>query len=148
MYPLADLKLESREFTTPIAATAPFQLLSEEGVLAYRRALFAPEVLEECAVSPYLNTLIVRDAAKKSKFLHDFWNHPETLHILSGLMQAPLVPIFKIEEGFVSVQTKSSKDLEEMKKEVSIEPDHRLIELSEEERNADPLKSGSIIPWQ
>ncbi|KAG9592058.1 hypothetical protein KCU97_g6688, partial [Aureobasidium melanogenum] len=147
VYPLADLKLEPREFSTPIAATAPFQLLNEEGVLAYRRALFAPGVLDECAVSPYLNTLIVRDAAKKSKFLHDFWNHPETLRILSGLMQAPLVPIFKIEEGFVSVQTKSSKNVEEMKKEVSIEPDHRLIELSEEEKNADPLKSGSIIPW-
>ncbi|KAK6005945.1 hypothetical protein QM012_007587 [Aureobasidium pullulans] len=147
VYPLADLRLEPREFSTPIAATAPFQLLSEEGVLAYRRALFAPEVLEECAVSPYLNTLIVRDAAKKSKFLHDFWNHPQTLHILSELMQAPLVPIFRIEEGFVSVQTKTAKDIQEMKKEVSIEPDHRVIELSEEERNADPLKSGSIIPW-
>ncbi|KAH0030048.1 hypothetical protein KCU78_g3175, partial [Aureobasidium melanogenum] len=147
VYPLADLKLEPRDFSTPIAATAPFQLLSEEGVLAYRRALFAPDVLDECAVSPYLNTLIVRDAAKKSKFLHDFWNHPDTLRILSGLMQAPLVPIFKIEEGFVSVQTKSSQDIEEMKKEVSIEPDHRLVELSEEERNADPLKFGSIIPW-
>ncbi|KAH0163548.1 hypothetical protein KCU67_g5511, partial [Aureobasidium melanogenum] len=147
VYPLADLKLEPRDFSTPIAATAPFQLLSEEGVLAYRRALFAPDVLDECAVSPYLNTLIVRDAAKKSKFLHDFWNHPDTLRILSGLMQAPLVPIFKIEEGFVSVQTKSSQNIEEMKKEVSIEPDHRLVELSEEERNADPLKFGSIIPW-
>ncbi|KAG9661956.1 hypothetical protein KCU95_g407, partial [Aureobasidium melanogenum] len=147
VYPLADLKLEPREFSTPIAATAPFQLLTEEGVLAYRRALFAPEVLDECAVSPYPNTLIVRDAAKKSKFLHDFWNHPETLNILSGLMQAPLVPIFKIEEGFVSVQTNSAKDLEEMKKEISIEPDHRLIEMSEEEKNANPLESGSIIPW-
>ncbi|KAH0351790.1 hypothetical protein KCU83_g4017, partial [Aureobasidium melanogenum] len=147
VYPLADLKLEPREFSTPIAATAPFQLLSKEGVLAYRRALFAPDVLDECAVSPYLNTLIVRDAAKKSKFLHDFWNHPETLRILSGLMQAPLVPIFKIEEGFVSVQTKSSRNIEEMKKEVSIEPDHRLTELSEHDRNADPFKSGSIIPW-
>ncbi|KAG9948736.1 hypothetical protein KCU85_g4831, partial [Aureobasidium melanogenum] len=147
VYPLADLKLEPREFSTPIAATAPFQFLSEEGVLAYRRALFAPDVLDQCAVSPYLNTLIIRDAAKNSKFLHDFWNHPETLKILSGLMQAPLMPIFKIEEGFVSVQTKSSNDIEEMKKEVSIEPDHQLIELSEEERNADPLKTGSIIPW-
>lgn len=148
MYPLADLRLEPREFSTPIAATAPFQLLSEKGVSAYRRALFAPEVLDECAVSPYLNTLIVRDAAKKSKFLHDFWNHHETLKILSELMQAPLVPIFKIEEGFVSVQTKSSNDIEQMKKEVSIEPDHQVIQLSEEERDADPLKSGSIIPWQ
>jgi hypothetical protein len=122
--------------------------LSEEGVLAYRRALFAPEVLDECAVSPYLNTLIVRDAAKKSKFLHDFWNHPETLGILSDLMQVPLVPVFKIEEGFVSVQTTSSTDIEEMKKEVSIAPDHRPIEVTQEERAYDPLKAGSIIPWQ
>ncbi|CAD0107136.1 unnamed protein product, partial [Aureobasidium uvarum] len=147
VYSLADLKLEPRDFSTPIAATAPFSLLSEEGVLAYRRAFFAPEVLNECAVSPYLNTLVVRDAARKSKFLHDFWNHPETLGILSGLMQVPLVPIFKIEEGFVSVQTNASEDIEAMKKEVSVEPDHRVIELSEEERNTDPLKFGSIIPW-
>ena len=146
-FTLKELVLELRPSSTPIAATTPFPLLSEKGVLTYRKALFSENVIRACSVAPYDNTLILRNAAGHSKFLHDFWNHPETLKIMSQNMKAPLVPIFPLEEAFVSLQT-SSNDLEEMKKEVSVEPQHERIPISESDLNYDPLKVKSIIPWQ
>ncbi|CZT06815.1 uncharacterized protein RAG0_12457 [Rhynchosporium agropyri] len=114
LFSLADLQLEQRSTSTPIAATAAFLFLSHEGVLAYRGALFSDETLENCSVLLGANALILRNAGGHSKFLHDLWNHPETLKIMSKNMKVPLIPIMQMEEAFVSVQT-DSYDIEEMK---------------------------------
>ncbi|KAI9740161.1 MAG: hypothetical protein M1834_004739 [Cirrosporium novae-zelandiae] len=145
VFTLEDLKLKPLPSSSNIAATTPFPLLSEEGVLAYRRALFAKEVLDNCATNPYTNTIVLRNAAKYSKWLHDMWSHPETVRIVSEAMGTPLVPIFKLEEGFVSVQTKST-NFQDMMKEISIEPLVGKVELTEEEKNFNPL-AASTIPW-
>ncbi|KAL5330178.1 hypothetical protein ACEPPN_003703 [Leptodophora sp. 'Broadleaf-Isolate-01'] len=145
LFSLADLHLEQRPSSTPIAATAAFPFLSHEGVLAYRRALFSDEVLEHCSATWGSNALILRNAGGHSKFLHDLWNHPETLRIMSENMKAPLIPIFQLEEGFVSVQTESC-DVEEMKREISKVPQHVTIPLTEEQKSFDPLNS-NILPW-
>jgi hypothetical protein len=141
-----DLGLEPRPSSTPVAATAPFQLLSEKGVLAYRKALFSEKVLQAYSVAPYDNSLILRNAAAHSRFLHDFWSNPVTLKIMSENMQAPLVPIFTLEEAFVSLQT-SSNDLDDMKKEITIEPLHQKIPIAAC-NSYNPLEAKSIIPWQ
>ncbi|XMA18062.1 hypothetical protein WAI453_010853 [Rhynchosporium graminicola] len=104
----------ARSTSTPIAATAAFPFLSHEGVLAYRGALFSDETLENCSVLLGANALILSNAGGHSKFLHDLWNHPETLKIMSKNMKVPLIPIMQMEEAFVSVQT-DSYDIEEMK---------------------------------
>ncbi|CZT51608.1 uncharacterized protein RSE6_12772 [Rhynchosporium secalis] len=114
LFSLADLQLEQRSTSTPIAATAAFPFLSHEGVLAYRGALFSDETLENCSVLLGANALILRNAGGHSKFLHDLWNHPETLKIMSKNMKVPLISIMQMEEAFVSVQT-DSYDIEEMK---------------------------------
>ncbi|KAL2070349.1 hypothetical protein VTL71DRAFT_13375 [Oculimacula yallundae] len=145
LFSLADLQLEQRPSSTPIAATPAFSFLSHEGVLAYRRALFSDEVLKTCSVTTGSNALILRNAGGHSKFLHDLWNHPETLRIMSENMKAPLIPIFQLEEGFVSVQTESC-DIDEMKREISQVPQHVRIPLTKEQENFDPLNS-NILPW-
>jgi hypothetical protein len=147
LFTLEELRLEVRPSSTPIAATAPFPLLSEAGVLAYRKALFSKEVIESCSVAPYENSMIVRNAAGHSKFLHEFWNHSETLRIMSENMKAPLVPIFPLEEAFVSLQTYSD-NLEDMKKEVSVGPKHERVPIADGDLKYDPLMAKSIIPWQ
>lgn len=65
---------------------------------------------------------------------------------MSENMKAPLIPIFQLEEGFVSVQTESC-DVEEMKREISKVPQHVTIPLTEEQKSFDPLNS-NILPWQ
>tara|TARA_R110002060_G_scaffold26170_5_gene35694 strand:- start:975 stop:1172 length:198 start_codon:yes stop_codon:yes gene_type:complete len=65
---------------------------------------------------------------------------------MSENMKAPLVPIFQLEEGFVSVQTESC-DVEEMKRETSVVPQHVRIPLTKEQESFDPLSS-NILPWQ
>ncbi|RFU32487.1 hypothetical protein B7463_g3852, partial [Scytalidium lignicola] len=146
LFSLEDLTLELRPSSTPIAATEPFPFLSEKGVLAYRKALFSKNVLLECAVAPYANSLILRNAAGHSAFLHDLWNHPETLRIVSENMKAPLVPIFPLEEAFVSLQT-SSSDVKDMVKEVRVEPQYEKDPIADGDFQYDPLKAKSIIPW-
>lgn len=147
VYTVEDLHLERRAHSTPIAATAPFPLLSEAGVRAYRTALFDQDVVENCAIRAFPHTMVLRNAASRSKFLHDFWNHPQVLQILSENIQAPLTPVMQLEEAFVSTQT-DSDTLEEMKKEPRIEPYHEKVELTESQRNYDPLAADSLIPWQ
>lgn len=66
---------------------------------------------------------------------------------MSENMKAPLVPIFNLEEAFVSFQT-SSNDIDQMKKEVTIEPPHEKILIGEGDANYNPLEAKSIIPWQ
>lgn len=146
LFSLANLHLDQRPSSAPVAATAAFPFLSHEGVLAYRRALFSDEVLEHCSATWGSNALILRNAGGHPKFLHDLWNHPETLRIMSENMQAPLIPIFQLEEGFVSVQTESC-DVEEMKREISEAPQHVQIPLTKEQESFDPLNS-NILPWQ
>ncbi len=146
-FTLSDLKLEATPTSTEVAATLPFPILSPEGVRAYRRSLFSPNVLAACAGIPFPGTLTLRNAAAFSKFIDDFWNHPETLRVLSEAAGAPLSIMMQTEIGHTNIQTKGNTT-DEMIAELRVEPDATKVPLTEAERDYDPLKASSVIPWQ
>jgi hypothetical protein len=88
----------------------------------------------------------LRNAADYSCFINDFWTHPETLRIVSDAAGLPLSIIMRTEIGHTNIQGQGST-ISEMLAELSVEPDLTKVELTEEEKAYDPLKS-SIIPWQ
>ena len=133
--------------STPIAATVPFPILSPEGVRAYRRSLFCPKVLQNCAGSPAPGALTLRNAAAYSSFVRDFWSHPETMRVLSKAAGVPLSIVMQMEIGHTNIQT-SGSTIEEMISELKADPDNMKVPLSEDERAYDPLKASAIIPWQ
>lgn len=144
---MEELKLPATPTSSPIAASLPFRLLSHEGVLAYRKSLFAPRVVDECAVSPIPGTLVMRGAGKISKFVYDFWTHKETMKIISDVVNVPLGIMMPIEIAHTNIQAKGS-NLEEMKAALRPEPFTETVEVTEEEKNYNPLDENSVIPWQ
>jgi len=144
---MEQLKLRRTPTSSPIAGCLPFRLLSREGVLAYRKALFNPRVIDQCAVSPNPGTLVLRGAGKVSKFVHDFWTHEETMKIIADIVELPLSIIMQGVIAHTNIQAKGL-DLEEMKASLRPEPSLAKVELTEEEKNYEPLDENSIIPWQ
>lgn len=145
---MKDLLLEPSATAPSIAGTVPFSLLSTEGVRAYRRALFQKEVTDNCASSPFPGTLVLRDAAKRSKFINDFWTHPKTMAIVSEAVGVPLEVIMPTEIGHTNIQVEGNT-VTEMTSNLRVEPVVEKLELSAEDRGYDPLKDkNSIIPWQ
>ncbi|CAG7964831.1 unnamed protein product [Penicillium salamii] len=146
-FTMKDLLLEPSATASSSAGTVPFSLLSAEGVRAYRRALFQKEVIESCASSPFPGTLVLRDAAKRSKFINDFWTHPKTMAIVSEAVGVPLEVIMPTEIGHTNIQVEGNT-VTEMTSNLRVEPAVEKLELSSEDRGYDPLKDkSSIIPW-
>lgn len=145
---MQELLLRQSPAASPIAATVPFPLLSVEGVKAYRRALFEEDVINKCASSPFPGTLILRDAVKQSKFINDFWTHPETMKIVSEAVGVPLEVVMPTEIGHTNIQVEGTT-IAHMASNLKVEPVVEKAKLSDEERSYDPLKDDSaIIPWQ
>ncbi|KAJ5692262.1 hypothetical protein N7462_001685 [Penicillium macrosclerotiorum] len=146
-FTMRELLLPQSETASPIAGTVPFPLLSAQGVRAYRRAMFHPEVLNHCASSPFPGTLVLRNAVQHSKFIRDFWTHPETLSAVSRAAGLPLEVIMPTEIGHTNIQV-DGLTISEMKSNLQFEPSNQKIELSLEDRMYDPLKDDTaIIPW-
>ncbi|KAL3418752.1 hypothetical protein PVAG01_10468 [Phlyctema vagabunda] len=145
-FTLQDLKIKPSATSSEIAGTAPFPILSHEGVRAYRRALFRRDVIEKCASVPHPGTLILRNAAEYSRFIEDFWTHPATMRLVSDAAGLPLSIVMRTEIAHTNIQTEGST-IEEMIQELSVEPPTEKIPLTEEEKAYDPLNSNSIIPW-
>ncbi|CAG8014733.1 unnamed protein product [Penicillium salamii] len=146
-FTMKDLLLEPSTTASSIAGTVPFSLLSAEGVRAYRRALFQKEVIDNSASSPFPGTLVLRDAAKRSKFINDFWTHPKTMAIVSEAVGVPLEVIMPTEIGHTNIQVEGNT-VTEMTSNLKVEPVVEKLELSAEDRGYDPLKDkNSIIPW-
>ncbi|KAJ5851752.1 uncharacterized protein N7529_011137 [Penicillium soppii] len=146
-FTMEELLLDSSTTTSPIAGTVPFPLLSAEGVRAYRRALFQKEVIENCASSPFPGTLVLRDAVKKSKFINDFWTHPDTMRFVSEAIGVPLEVVMPTEIGHTNIQVQGTT-IAEMASNLRVEPTAETLELSPEDRAYDPLTDkSSIIPW-
>ncbi|OQE12102.1 hypothetical protein PENVUL_c001G03686 [Penicillium vulpinum] len=144
---MQDLLLKQSPTASPIAATVPFPLLSAEGVKAYRRALFQKEVIDKCSSSPFPGTLVLRNAVKQSKFVNDFWTHPETMRIVSEAVGVPLEVVMPTEIGHTNIQV-GGATIAEMASKLKVEPMVERLELSPEDRTYNPLKDASaIIPW-
>ncbi|CAG7919260.1 unnamed protein product [Penicillium olsonii] len=145
---MKDLLLEPSTAASPVAGTVPFSLLSAEGVRAYRRALFRKEVIDNCASSPFPGTLILRDAAKRSDFIKDFWTHPKTMAIVSEAVGVPLEVVMPTEIGHTNIQVQGTT-ISDMASNLKTEPSVEKLALSSEDQAYDPLKdTSSIIPWQ
>jgi hypothetical protein len=145
---MQDLLLKQSATASPIAGTTPFPLLSPKGVRAYRKALFQQNVIDKCASSPFPGTLVLRDAAKHSQFIKDFWTHPETMRIVSEASGVPLEVVMPTEIGHTNIQVQGTT-ISEMTSNLRIEPSVEKLDLSPEDRAYDPLKDkSSIIPWQ
>lgn len=145
---MQDLLLEKSVSASLIAGTTPFPLLSHEGVRAYRRALFQQKVIDRCASSPFPGTLVLRGAEKHSRFVRDFWTHPETMRIVSEAIGVPLEIVMPTEIGHTNIQVEGAT-IPEMTARLKVEPSAERVELSAEERAYDPLTDASaIIPWQ
>lgn len=145
---MQELLLSKSSTASPIAGTVPFPLLSAEGVKAYRRALFQKDVIEKCASSPFPGTLVLRDAVKQSKFVNEFWTHPETMRTVSEAVGVPLEVVMPTEIGHTNIQVEGTT-IAEMASNLKPEPAVEKLELSLGDRAYDPLKDASaIIPWQ
>jgi hypothetical protein len=88
-----------------VAHTEPFQLLSHEGVLAHRREIFNQETLDNCMHHTRPGSVQIRGHAPRyAPFIHEFWNSPEVLEIVSKNAGIDLVPVMDYETGHVNVQ--------------------------------------------
>ncbi|KAJ5451291.1 hypothetical protein N7491_000473 [Penicillium cf. griseofulvum] len=146
-FTMQDLLLDQSPSASPIAGTVPFPLLSAEGVRAYRRALFQKDVIAKCASSPFPGTLVLRDAAKQSNFVNDFWTHREAMKIVSEAVGVSLEVVMPTEIGHTNIQVEGTT-IAQMASNLKVDPAVEKLELSPEDRTYDPLKDASaIIPW-
>lgn len=88
-----------------VAHTEPFQLLSHEGVLAHRREIFSQGTLDNCMHHTRPGSVQIRGYAPRyAPFIHEFWNSPEVLDIVSKNAGIELVPVMPYETGHVNFQ--------------------------------------------
>ncbi|KAG9966685.1 hypothetical protein KCU61_g67, partial [Aureobasidium melanogenum] len=144
VFSLADLGIEEHEYTTPIAGCTPFKLLSMEGVMAYRRALLRKKVFDECAGYPFPGTVTLRNVAKVSKFVSDFWTHPRTVSIISDALGIKVEAIMPTEIGHTNIQVSGPGDV---LGQLRVQPSQEALPLTDEEEAYDPLSGSSVIPW-
>lgn len=101
---MEDLALEPTELS-PIATTDPFPLLSHEAVLAHRAELFSTPVLSNCLHATRPGSVQIRGMAPRyAPFIHQFWNSPEVLKIISDIAGVELVPVMDYETSHTNVQ--------------------------------------------
>ncbi|THY83323.1 hypothetical protein D6C95_08493 [Aureobasidium pullulans] len=143
-FTLAEWGIQEHEYTTPIAGCTPFRLLSLEGVMAYRRAILRKDVFDQCAGHPFPGTVTLRNLAKVSKFVNDFWTHPDTLSIISDALGIKVVAVMPTEIGHTNIQVSGSGDV---LSQLKIQPSQEARPLTKEEELYDPLSGSSVIPW-
>jgi hypothetical protein len=120
-YTLEQLGLSSEGSTSPVAITAPFPLLSEEGIKATRADLFRREILEKHrwkeAKDP--NVYKLRGYAQAAPFVYDMWSSDAMLKSCSQAAGCELEVVFDYEIGHINVQlppgkAKSDADIENL----------------------------------
>lgn len=120
-YTLEELGLSSEGSTSPVAITAPFPLLSEEGIKATRADLFRQEILEKYrwkeAKDP--NVYKLRGYAQAAPFVYDMWSSDAMLKACSQAAGCDLEVVFDYEIGHINVQlppgkAKSDADIENL----------------------------------
>ena len=101
---MKDLALEPTELS-PVATTDPFPLLSHEAVLAHRAELFSKGTLDHCLHATRPGSVQLRGMAPRyAPFIHQFWNSPEVLKIVSDIAGVELVPVMDYETSHCNVQ--------------------------------------------
>jgi len=146
-FTLADLGLDPTANGTPIAGTLPFPLLSREGVLAYRRSILNKTVIKSCARRLGAGTLLLRNPSQYSKFVRDFWSHEETNRIVCQALGVSVEVIMDLEMGHTNIQVSADDAGDDVLGNLTVEPSTEARELTEAEKNYDPLGADSVIPW-
>lgn len=101
---MKDLALEPTDLS-PIATTEPFPLLSQDAVLKHRKELFSSEVMDNCLFHTRPGSVQLRGMVPRyAKYLHEFWNSPEVLKIISEIAGVDLVPVMDYETCHTNVQ--------------------------------------------
>lgn len=137
-YTLDKLGLSSTGSISPVAITAPFPLLSDEGIRKARADLFRTELLAkhkyvECK-DPGVYKL--RGYGKDAPFVYDMWTSKEMLAACSTAAGCELDVVFDYEIGHINVQLplgvdEGGDDLERLLPPV--DPPHQTADVSDEE---------------
>ncbi|RKU47829.1 hypothetical protein DL546_007925 [Coniochaeta pulveracea] len=94
-------------FTSPISehAAAQIPLATREAVIEMRRELFSREVLDNCLHSTRPGAVQLRGHSPRfTKFIYDFWHHPQVLEAVSRAAGVDLVPAYDYEIASTNVQ--------------------------------------------
>ncbi|OJJ65174.1 hypothetical protein ASPSYDRAFT_194161 [Aspergillus sydowii CBS 593.65] len=101
---MSDLALSPTALSS-VATTEPFPLLSHDSVLAHRREIFSPDVLDNCMHHTRPGSVQIRGMAPRyAPFIHQFWHSPEVLKIISDVAGVELVPAMDYEISHANVQ--------------------------------------------
>ena len=88
-----------------LASTEPFPLLSHDAVLQHRREIFNKDVLDNCMHHTRPGSVQIRGMVPRyAPFIHEFWNSPEVLKIISDNAGVDLVPAMDYETSHTNVQ--------------------------------------------
>ncbi|KAK4493582.1 hypothetical protein PRZ48_015249 [Zasmidium cellare] len=143
-FTFADLGMREPGDEARIAGSNPFPFLSWEGVLAYRRSILSPEVVDNCARSFGKGALLLRDVSSRSKFIKDLWTHPKTLDIVRSALGVDIDIIMPYEIGHTNIQL-ASPDMP--LSNLQPVPQVSAVALTDEQKSYDPLSADSVIPW-
>ncbi|KAK4498405.1 hypothetical protein PRZ48_011063 [Zasmidium cellare] len=137
-YTLDKLGLSSTGSISPVAITAPFPLLSDEGIRKTRADLFRTELLakHKYVESKDPGVYKLRGYGKDAPFVYDMWSSKETLAACSAAAGCELDVMFDYEIGHINVQLppgvdEGGEDLERLLPPV--DPPSQIAEVSDEE---------------
>ena len=94
-------------FTSPISehAAAQIPLATREAVVEMRRELFSRDVLDNCLHSTRPGAVQLRGHSPRfTKFIYDFWHHPQVLEAVSCAAGVDLMPAYDYEVASTNVQ--------------------------------------------
>jgi hypothetical protein len=101
---MEDLSLNPTALS-PVATTELFPLLSHEAVQQHRRELFNKDALDNCPDYTRPGAVQLRGMAPRyAPFIHQFWNSPEVLKMVSDIAGVELVPAMDYEISHTNVQ--------------------------------------------
>lgn len=102
---LSDFGYDNNEGVCDLAATAPFQLFSDEAVRLMRNDLLSEVVQENHVYMSERSPYIVRGFARsKSPFVYDAWHSKEVLDAISEAAGIELVPVMDYEIASTNIQ--------------------------------------------
>ncbi|QIX00116.1 hypothetical protein AMS68_005633 [Peltaster fructicola] len=110
IYRMTDIGYTDETGVSPIAASEPFQLFSQDAIEQFRSEILQQDVMENCNYSGDLGCFMLRGyAAKYAPFVYDAWHNPEVLNIVSTVAGVDLVPVMDYEIGHINISVKSEE---------------------------------------
>lgn len=111
VYTLNELNLSIPEAYSEFACTAPFPLLSKEGVEKIRSELFSEAIQNHCHFSSERTPSVLRGVCQYSRFIYDLWRSESIERCLSEALNYPIKPHpMDYELGHINIQIQSSHE--------------------------------------